>query len=202
MSNDPSEQDSPQSLVDVVEDLQNEAGKDGQLSVQDALDEFAGRLFGPLLMLPGLVVVIPPLGGIPLVPTMMGLFVILVAGQSLFGRKHPWLPGVLADRSVDEAKFRNSVEKARPSLEWVDKFTSRRMPYLVRGPMKYGIATVCILVACTLPPLELLPLACMLPGSAILLLGLAITAQDGLLALLGMLVSLAALGAVGYWLLN
>ena len=163
MSNDKSEQDSPQSLVDVVEDLQDEAGTDGQLSVRDALDEFAGRLFGPLLMLPGLVVVIPPLGGIPLVPTTMGIFIILVAGQSLFGRQHPWLPGILANRSVDEQKFRDSVDKARPWLEWVDKFTARRMQYMVKGPMKYGIAVICIIVACTLPPLELLPLACIPP---------------------------------------
>ncbi|MEM8865993.1 MAG: exopolysaccharide biosynthesis protein [Planctomycetota bacterium] len=201
MNDDNQEEGDPQSLTDVVDDLKDQASKDGDLSVQDALDEFAGRLFGPLLVAPALVVV-TPVGGIPLVPTIMGLFVVLVAGQSLFGRTHPWLPGVLADRSVDEDKFRDSVEKARPWLEWIDKYTERRLQFLVKGPMKYGIAMVCIIVACTLPPLELLPFACIVPGTAILLLGLAITAQDGLIALVGLIASIGALGAVGYWLLG
>lgn len=189
----------PESLTDVVDELEKKSKEDGDLLVGDALDEFSGRLFGPLLVVPGLMVM-TPVGGIPFVPTMMGVLVILVAGQSLLGRKHPWLPGIIADRGVSEEKFKSSMEKVRPWLEWVDKFTARRHEQLVTGPMKYAIAAVCIIMACTLPPLELLPFACAIPGSAILLLGLAITARDGLLAIFGLIASLGAMGAVGYWL--
>lgn len=187
----PDSQDSPDSLTDVVDKLEEKAGEDGDITVGDSLDEFAGRLFGPLLMVPGLVVV-TPVGGIPLVPSMMGLFIVLVAGQSLFGRQHPWLPGILADRGVDEEKFTSAMDKARPWLEWVDKFTARRLEWMVSGPMKYGLAALCILFALTLPPLEFLPMACAIPGGAILLIGLAITARDGLFAIAGVTVGIAA----------
>lgn len=186
-------EEEPKSLTDVVDDLEDQAAKDGDLSVQETLDEFAGRLFGPLLVIPGLLVMIPPIGGIPLAPTMMGLFVILVAGQSLLGRQHPWLPGILAERSVDEEKFRGSIEKVRPWLRWVDKFTAQRMEWMIAGPMKYGLAVVCLLMALTMPPLEFLPMACAVPGGAIMLIGLGITARDGLFALLGVVGSLAAI---------
>jgi hypothetical protein len=184
-------------LAEVVDDLESKASEDGDLSAQDALDEFSGRLFGPLLVIPGLVTV-SPIGMIPSVPTMMGVFTVLVAGQSLAGRKQPWLPGFLAERSVDEDKFHASVEKIRPFIEWIDKWTAQRMQFLVKGPMKSVVAGVCILLALTMPPLEVVPWACLAPGSAILALGLAITAQDGLLALIGLTVSLGAIGLLGW----
>ncbi|MEQ8849572.1 exopolysaccharide biosynthesis protein [Botrimarina sp.] len=195
------EEEEPKSLTDIVDDLEGAAGGDGDssdLSVQDALDEFAGRLFGPLLVIPGLVLM-TPLGTIPTLPTTMGVFVILVAGQALFGRKYPWLPGLIAERSVDEQKFEESMEKARPWLEWVDRFTGQRMPYMVKGPMKYVVAAVCVVMGCTMPPLELVPFACVVPGAAIMLLGLAVTAQDGLLALVGLIASVGALGVLVWW---
>lgn len=198
MAQDSQSTDHPKQLTDIVDDLEDKAAEDGDLSAQEALNEFAGRLFGPLLVVPGLLTM-PPLGAIPTVPTAMGVFVILVAGQSLLGRKHPWLPGIIADRSIDEQKFRDSIDKVRPWLEWTDRLTTRRLQFLVKGPMKYGIALIAILMACTIPPLELVPFACAIPGGAIFILGLAITAQDGLLALLGMIVSLFALGALAWW---
>lgn len=176
---------SPQSVNDVVDDLQRKAAEDGDLSVDDALDEFAGRLFGPLLMIPGFVT-ISPLGYIPSVPTLMGLLVILVAGQLLVGLQHPWVPGFLASRSVDEDRYRRAVEKSRSWLRWTDKLTGQRLTWLVTGPMKHAIAGVCVVVALMLPPLEFLPMACAAPGAALMLLGLAITAKDGLLALVGL----------------
>ncbi|TWT73589.1 Exopolysaccharide synthesis, ExoD [Posidoniimonas polymericola] len=195
------EQQTAESLTGVVDQLEDKAAEDGDLLVGDALEEFAGRLFGPLLMIPGLLVM-TPVGGIPFVPTTMGVFIILVAGQSLFGRKHPWLPGIIKERGVDEEKFKDSMEKVRPWLKWVDSFTAERMTSMVTGPMKYVIAAVCILMACTMPPLELLPFACAIPGAAILFLGLAVTARDGLLAVFGLVASVGALGAVGYWMFS
>lgn len=192
-----SDEEEPKELVEVVEDLEGRAAEDGDLSAQDALEEFSGRLFGPLLVIPGLVTV-SPLGMIPTVPTLMAVFTILVAGQSLAGRKQPWLPGFLAKRSVDEEKFRQSADKIRPFIEWIDKWTKQRLPWLVKGPMKSIIAGVCILLALVMPPLELVPWACLAPGGAILMLGLAITSQDGLLALLGLAMTLGAIGLLGW----
>lgn len=190
--------DSPSSLTEIVDQLEDKASEDGDLSAQEALDEFAGRLFGPLLVIPGLVTV-TPLGAIPFVPTVMGIWTLLVAGQALLGRKHPWLPGLIAEREIDEDKFRDSTEKFRPWLKFFDRLAKPRMAYLVKGPMKFGIAAICVILACTFPPLELVPFGCAVPGCALLLLGLAVTARDGLMAIVGMVVAAAALGTL-WWL--
>jgi len=184
-------------LLDVIDQLSDKAHEDGDLSVQEALDAFAGRLFGPLLLIPGLAVV-TPVGMIPTVPTIMGVFVILVAGQSLIGRDHPWLPGLVADRKVEADKFDEAMKKFRPWARWIDKFTAPRLRWMVKGPMKYVIASICVVLACSLPPLELLPWACFVPGVAILMLGLAITAEDGLLAILGVAASVGAISLL-FW---
>lgn len=190
--------DSPSSLTEIVDQLEDKASEDGDLSAQEALDEFAGRLFGPLLVIPGLVTV-TPVGAIPFVPTVMGIWTLLVAGQALLGRSHPWLPGIIADRKVDEDKFRDSIEKFRPWLKYFDRLARPRLAYMVQGPMKYGIAAICIVLACTFPPLELVPFGCAVPGSALLLLGLAITARDGLMAIVGIVVAVAAVATL-WWL--
>lgn len=186
------------SLTDVINDLQRRANEDGDLTVGEVLDEFAGRLFGPLLLAPA-VGILTPLGMIPTVPSILGLFVVLVAGQSLVGLEHPWLPSALSDRSVGADQYERAMKKFRPWARWIDKFTAPRLGFLVKGPMKYGMAAIAVLVACTLPPLELIPGAAFLPGFVLLVLGLAITAEDGLLGLFGVAGSLAALYLVWAW---
>lgn len=190
--------ESPKSLTDVVDQLEDKASEDGDLSAQDALDEFAGRLFGPLLVIPGLVTV-TPVGAIPLVPTVMGVWTLLVAGQALLGRTHPWLPGMIANRSVNEEKFRDSIDQFRPWIKYFDRIAKPRLTYMVRGPMKYVIAAICIVLACTFPPLELVPFGCAMPGIALLLLGLAVTSRDGLMAIAGLVAAVVAVGVL-WWL--
>lgn len=187
------------SLADIIDTLEQRAASDsdGDFTVGEVLDEFAGRLFGPLILAPAIAIV-SPLGMIPTVPTIMGLFVILAAGQSLCGLDHPWLPAVLADRGVSADRFETSMKKFRPWVGWIDKLTAPRLRFLVQGPMKYGMALLAIIVACTLPPLELLPGAAFIPGVTLLVLGLAITAQDGVLGAVGIAGAVGALYAV-WW---
>jgi hypothetical protein len=191
-----------ESLTDVVDKLIAKAeDADGDdVSIQSVLDAFAGRLFGPLLLVPGLVI-LTPLGGIPTVPTLIGAVVVLVAGQAIVGRTHPWLPRFIADRSVSQQKFISAMNKFKPWARWIDRLTRPRLEYLVTGRMKYGIAAICVLVALTMPPLELLPFAAIAPGAAITLLGLAITSHDGLVGLMGLMAAATTVGLVTWTLL-
>jgi hypothetical protein len=56
------------------------------------MDAVGRRSFGPLLLLAGIVLAAPGVGDIPGVPTVMGLFILLVSGQMLFDRDHFWMP--------------------------------------------------------------------------------------------------------------
>lgn len=192
----PADDGSPEGLEEVVDQLEEKAeAEDETVTVREALDAFEGRTFGPLLVLPALVALTPPLGMIPSVPTIMGLIVVLIAGQYMFGRTHPWVPGFIGERSVKRKKVLSAVEKSRPWAEWVDGFLGQRLQVLVEGPMESVIAGLCILLALTMPAAELLPGLAAVPAAAILFLGLAITARDGLLGSLGILV---AVGGIGY----
>lgn len=198
----PAEEESPDGLEDVVDQLEQKAEEeDEHITVREALDAFEGRTFGPLLVLPALVALTPPLGMIPLVPTIMGAIVVLIAGQYLFGRTHPWLPGFIGERSVKQKKVTSATEKSRPWAKWVDGFLGERLQVLVEGPMERGIAAICVLVALTMPAAEVVPGLAALPAAAILFLGLAITARDGLLGLIGILLSTAGIGYLIYKLL-
>lgn len=197
---DEKQESSPETLTDLIDQLEEKASEDGDLTVQDALDEFAGRVFGPLLVIPAMVVV-TPLGAVPTIPTAMAVFIVLIAAQALFGRKHPWLPGFITKQSVKESKLNNAMKKFRPFAKWIDAVLKPRLKWLVEGPMKYVIALVCLLMAAAIPPLELAPFACFIPGSAVLLLGLAMMAKDGVAGALGLVASVGALFVGGRWLL-
>lgn len=197
---DEEQKSSPETLTDLIDQLEEKASEDGDLTVQEALDQFAGRIFGPLLVMPAMVVV-TPLGAVPTIPTTMAVFIVLIAAQALFGKKHPWLPGFITKQSVKESKLDSAMKKFRPWAKWIDAILKPRLKWLVEGPMKYVIALVCLLMAVAIPPLELAPFACFIPGSAVLLLGLAVMAKDGVAGALGLVASVGALFVGGRWLL-
>ncbi len=191
----------PESLQDIFEQLREQADEveGSRLSVQTVLDAFHNRAFGPLLIIPALVIVVPVFGAIPTVPTMMGAFVILIATQTLLGWRHPWVPRIIADREISKQRFQRGLKSFQPWARRLDRVCRPRLKFLVEGAMTRVIALLCILVACTIPVLELLPWAAALPGITILCLGLAITARDGLLALIGILTTCGAIAAVVWW---
>ena len=190
----------PEGLEDVVESLERAAkdDDDGQVTVREALSSFEGRTFGPLLILPALLTLVPPLGMIPFVPTTMGAIILLVAVQYLFGRDHPWVPDFIGERSVKQKKVTDTTEKARPWAKWVDGFVGKRLQFLVEGPMERVIGAICVLLALTLPPSELIPGLAIVPAAAVLFLGLAVTARDGILGLIGLSVSACGIGFLLY----
>lgn len=187
----------PEGLEDVVDTLETTAKEDDdeQVTVREALAAFEGRTFGPLLILPALLTLVPPLGMIPFVPTTMGTIILLVASQYLVGRKHPWVPDFIGERSVKQKRVTDTTEKSRPWAKWVDGFLGQRLQFLVEGPMERVIAGICVLLALTMPPSELIPGLAAVPAAAVLFLGLAVTARDGLLGLIGLTISA---GGVGY----
>lgn len=192
---------SPENLEKVVDQLSDKAEQeDGTITVRQALDAFEGRVFGPLLALPTLIVLTPPVGMIPFVPTIVRTVIVLIAVQYLFGRTHLWLPDVIGARGVSQKKFLRAIDKGRSWAKWIDGFFGERFQFLVTGPMEHGIAAVCVVTLC-MSAAEFVPGLAAVPALAILILGLAITARDGLIGLLVIFISVAAVGYLGYQLL-
>ncbi|MCC4310005.1 exopolysaccharide biosynthesis protein [Alcanivorax marinus] len=185
-------------LTDILQELADRPDT-RRLSLVTLVDTMQGRGFGPLLLVPALIVVLPT-GALPGVPTLCALLIVLVAGQLVVGRRVPWLPARLRRVDFDRDRFRAMVDKARPWTERLDRLLKPRLAWLTRWPFNRVGALACLLLAVAMIPLELVPFAAAIPALIILLYALALAAHDGVLAVLGLAAMIAALAAaVWFW---
>jgi hypothetical protein len=201
MSDDPAPQskDDPQSVGDILDRLNELADKEDRVALGDAVEAFGNRSYGPFLVLFPLID-ISPVGGIPGLPTAMAAIIMLFALQMLWGRTHMWLPGFLARRSLSAEKVKKATEKMRGLARFMDRWFHGRLPWLTQGPMVRVAAVLVIAMACTVPPLELLPFATTAPMIAIAAFGLALLVRDGVLMIIAtVLAGLAVALGLGLW---
>lgn len=165
-------------LQSVVEMAASEA--DGEkVTVAELLEIFQDRGFGPILIALGLLAA-SPLGAIPTVPSMLGLVVILVSGQLVVGRNHPWLPDRLRRQSFSVQKIESAGKKGRRWLRRADWLVRTRLTWATSALARRLAALLCVGLAGLMIPLELVPFAVLLPATTILIFGMALTARDGL----------------------
>ena len=173
----------PSNLQELLQRLQQASADGQQVAFADLLEASGQRSFGPLLLLPGLIA-LSPLSGIPGLPSTVALMVALIAGQLLCGRRHIWLPHWLLTRSLSQDKFERALRFLFPLARSLDRLVRPRLGLLTRGPALYANVLLCLLIALSMPPLEVVPFANSISGAALSALGLALFAHDGLLALL------------------
>lgn len=185
-------------LTDILVMLANEPQEE-QLSLPTLVNTMQGRGFGPLLLVPAILVLLPT-GAIPGVPTLYATLIVLVAGQLVAGKRSPWIPKRLRRVHFEREQFRDMVDKVRPWTRRIDKLLKPRLQWLTLAPFNRVGALLCLLVAATMVPLELVPFAAAVPALIILLYALALSAHDGVLALTGLAVMItAAVAAVHFW---
>ncbi|HVT45323.1 MAG TPA: exopolysaccharide biosynthesis protein [Thermoanaerobaculia bacterium] len=178
------ETDEVTTLEDLLDRLDQSAEENDPVTLGDLLDAIGRRSFGPLLLLAGLVVLAPVIGDIPGVPTSVAAVVFLAAIQLIFGRKHFWLPRWLLKRSISREKLSKALGWMRKPARFVDRLIRHRLGIFVEGGAVYAIAVVCIIIALTMPFMEVVPFSANIAGAALTALGLALIARDGLLALI------------------
>lgn len=178
-------------LTEILEDIRDEI-KGENIALGEVVKRFEDRGFGPLLLVPALIAVLPT-GAIPGVPAVCALFIILVSGQLLFGKNHPWLPRRLREFSVPKEKFKSGFEKVRPFTERFDRLLSKRLEVFTRETGTRIVALFSILLALIMIPLEAIPLACAIPGLSIGFFAIGLAAEDGLFTLFALLVGFGAL---------
>ena len=184
-----SQANSAKAVVDKLGELNAE---DGEVSVDKVVETFGARGYGPMLLVPALLGA-SPLGGIPSVPSLLALVIALIAGQIVIGRTHFWLPGFLGRRSVSEEKLQNARDALSKPAKLMDKLFHGRLEWATRDPMPRIAAAIVMVLCVTIVPLELVPLAALLPFSAIAAFGLALTVRDGALMLLAIAISIVSL---------
>ena len=162
--------------------------RESELSIHNIRETVGERSFGPFLTIPA-IIEMSPIGGIPGLPSVIAIVISFIAIQILFGRNHMWLPAWLEKRKIGGPKLERVIEKIEPASQWIDKLVRPRIAWATKPPFLQGLAALSIALCATVPPLEFIPFASTLPMAAVALIGLSLTARDGLLACLALLLS-------------
>lgn len=158
-----------------------------RVSVGDALALAGDRAFGALLFVFALPNVIPMPPG---TSAILGLPLVLLTGQFLFGRKTPWLPRMVTDRTVARADFAGVLARISPRLQRLERFLRPRFGLFVSpvGERLLGLVMLALSILIFLP----IPFGNIVPAAAICLMSLALVEHDGLIAALGAVLGIVA----------
>jgi len=157
-----------------------------RIAVRDLLDVLGDRALAALMFVFSVPNVLPVPPG---TSAVLGAPLIFLAAQLALGLR-PWLPAVIASRSMTRADFATLIRRIGPWLGRAERMLRPRALWIVLPPMEYVIGLACLLLAIvlTLP----IPLGNMLPALAISLLALGVLERDGLWVLAGFAAAIAS----------
>ena len=166
-----------------------------RVSIRLLLDTLGDRAIGALMLVFALPNVIPTPPG---TSAILGVPLVFLSAQLTFGMR-PWLPKVIADRSMAREDFARVIDKAHPWLTWAERLLKMRLPALTEPPFEYFVGFLCLILAVVL--LLPVPLGNMLPALAICIFSLGIMGRDGLWTIggiIGFIVAMTVAGGVIY----
>lgn len=183
-----------------VLDALDEKAEGERITIGAMVDAIGERGFGPLILAAALVELMPT-GGIPGIPTTVALTIIVFAVQLLAGRKQPWFPEILRRRGLSREKFYKARDALKVVTKRVDRLFKPRLHIFVGAVGARMVGLVCMLLAMTMPPMEIIPWLSYIPAAAIALLAAGLSTRDGLVVLLGLIFAFIGVAAIALWLL-
>ena len=130
---------------------------------------------------------------LPMISVILGTPILLIAVAVMLNRV-PWLPERLLNHALPAESVRHVLGRVERHARRFEHLVRPRLLGLTAGPLvnqAHGFMLV-VATAVLFAPLPLIPLQNMLPGAAILLLCLGMAERDGVLVLLGYLVTLVS----------
>ncbi len=178
----------PPRLSEILQRLADDPSRE-RVSVADMLETMRSRAFGALLLIfafPNILPTPPGTAGV------LGAPLIFLSAQMMLGLQ-PWLPGIIARRSMARSTFQALVQRITPWLQKAERLLRARLKFLAWPVSQRVLGALCLIVsvALALP----VPFANMAPAIALCLIGLGVLERDGVWILIGVL---AALGSLVY----
>jgi hypothetical protein len=186
----------PPNLQSLLEQLATIAEQEDTVSIKQIRDAIGGRSFSPMLLFASLLG-FTPVGVVPGVPTLLAIFVILVAGQIVFARPNLWAPVSILAIQVDGGKIKKAAIALAPFARLVDRVLRPRLSFLTEPPYSSALAGIFILIALAVPPLELVPLVDVPLWGAMVAFSLALFTHDGALAIVAGVLTIFGVYLVG-----
>ncbi|AXA40029.1 Exopolysaccharide synthesis, ExoD family protein [Rhizobium leguminosarum] len=170
-----------------------------RISIGDLFDTMGDRAISALMLIFALPNAFPTPPG---TSAVLGAPLIFLAAQLTFGLK-PWLPKVIASRSMRREDFETIVGRIHRWLAWAERMLKPRLAIFAEPPAEYLAGAACLLLSIVL--LLPVPLGNILPAITISVFAFGILGRDGLFALIGFVmtaVSLVIAGGVIYGLVK
>lgn len=172
-------------LVDTLETI-GEKSEGDNITVDEINQALKYRGFGTILIAPALLMVLPT-GAIPGMPAICGALIFAITIQVAFGKKSPWIPKAIKERSFSREKYDEAFKKARPYLIKIDNFFHPRLKWLTHEYVQPAMALLCAALGVAIIAMGFVPFAAMIPSVAVLLLALGLSVKDGLFVMLGLI---------------
>jgi hypothetical protein len=162
--------------------------------VAEIIDALDARSFGLAVLLFSLPSVVPMPPGIP---TVVGIILLIVSVQMVFGREDLWLPGILSKRTFPRKALVGAFEGLAPRLAWLERLMKPRLLFMTGklGTILIGIVVLIMAIVLILP---LPPGGNFPPALACAVLGMGLVQRDGVVVLLGLVGSIVAMVVVSY----
>lgn len=178
----------PGGLSDIFDELQHNVDWDAQERIRlgVVLSAVGRRTYGPLLLIVGLFSV-SPIALIPGVTWACAALMLLLGGQMALGQSTPWLPRALLNLRVPRKLLGSFIHKTRPHAQRLEEyFLDERLCFLTAPPAVLLVAMFVVLAALVTFPLSFIPFTPLAPSFAVIVIGIGMTARDGVWLLLGM----------------
>ncbi len=169
---------------EVLSKLALESGE--RLSVAKIFDSLGDKAFALLIVILGVPNCIPMPPPIPLV---CGFLLFAIAVQIGFGRRAPWAPRFVLDRSVDRKDLQRVAARAMPYVEKMERFSRPRLQWF--SPAFASLMIALLLSTLSLGILTAAPVVGQIPwGLAVCLMGLGLVQRDGVLLIASIMAAL------------
>jgi hypothetical protein len=187
-SSDRQSDDPQQGFISLVASLAAVSGPDGLTigQIRDRLDE---RAFGLMILILAIPCLVPALYG---VPQIVGVPILLLAGQMLAGREEPWLPESLLKRTVSKSMLDRMADFAVKRMGWLERLSRPRLKIFTTGIAERLAALFMILATVTI----VLPMTNTVPSVALALLSVGLIQRDGLFVAAGATVAVGWASAI------
>ena len=149
----------------------------------DVVTRLDERAYGFLLLLLALPCCLP---FVYVLPQIVALPMLALAGQMAMGGKHPWLPKKLNDRRFSVPEFAKVLHRAEKYGGWIERIATPRLKP-VTGRKANRIIGALLLVPITSILLPL-PLTNTVPGIGVAIAALGLIERDGVLVVGGLLI--------------
>jgi hypothetical protein len=185
----------PERTSEVLREIVAAEGE--RVTFRDILTVLRHRAFGFTLLIFALPCCLPMPPGIP---TVCGVALVIIALNLIAARQRLWLPAAIADKSVARADLRRVVDRALPCLERLERICRPRLA-IVTEPVGKVLIGLVILVLGFIMILPIPFLGNLPPGFAATFIAIGMTERDGLVVLIGLLVSAVAIAvaSVATW---